>query len=267
MSPPTDFQPDQLIQHSFLRHVEFRAEVESTNNLALNMAADPDLATPLLVLAQRQTAGRGRGSNRWWSADGALTFSLILQEPIVPSSQQDWPRISLATAVALCAAVEDFLPQTKLGVKWPNDVFVDGRKIAGILVEVPNAPNLPHRRVVVGIGLNVNNSWRGAPSELQETGAAMCDLVGNVCDPQQILLAVLQQIEVALTQLVNGDKRLNSSWQSLSILDGRRVEVDLGQEVVQGECRGIDEEGALVVENATGTQRLFGGVIKSFSEY
>ena len=263
---PNDFQPNQLVDQSFLQQVELRTEIESTNDLALTLATDPGIMTPSLVLAQRQTAGRGRGSNPWWAAAGALTFSLVLEEPSVPSLQRDWPRISLAAAVALCAALEDFLPHTNLRVKWPNDVFADGRKIAGILVEVPNAPNLENRRVVVGIGLNVNNSWRGAPGELQEIGVAMCDLAGSKFELQTVLIALLQQIETALGQLVVGDSRLSSSWQSLCFLGGRRIEVDLGQEIVQGECRGIDEEGALVIQRTTGTQRLFGGVIKAYSE-
>jgi BirA family biotin operon repressor/biotin-[acetyl-CoA-carboxylase] ligase len=168
--------------------------------------------------------------------------------------------------VAVCAALEDYLPSVELGLKWPNDVHAAGRKIAGILVEIPNSPQLISRRVVIGIGLNVNNTWHGAPEELRGIGTSICDQLGGQVDSQRVLLSLLEQLEVALRQLVTGDSRLAQCWQSLCVLGGKKVEIDLGREIVNGMCRGIDTEGALVIENATGAQRLFGGVIRSISE-
>ncbi|MCA9248322.1 MAG: biotin--[acetyl-CoA-carboxylase] ligase, partial [Planctomycetales bacterium] len=188
---------------------------------------------------------------------------LILDAPHLPATEKDWPQISLAIAVALCAALESFAPQPQFGVKWPNDVHANGRKIAGILVEIPNAAELAARRVVVGVGLNVNNSWRNAPAEIQHIGTSLCDLAKQTQEAEQVMIAVLGEIESCLSLLVNGDARLNTSWQNLCVLGGRTVVVDLGRSTVAGTCRGIDTDGALVLENETGTQRLYGGVIRS----
>ena len=91
------FDLPRLLAETFVRRLEFHEELPSTNDLALRLAGDESSETPLLVLANRQTAGRGRGVNRWWSNDGALTFTLV-GDFVDPQSPQRWPQISLVTA-------------------------------------------------------------------------------------------------------------------------------------------------------------------------
>src|SRR3990172_11878277 len=96
---------DRLCATTFVRHVELHDSLPSTNDRAIELAASTELQTPALVAARVQTAGRGRGSNTWWSADGALTFSLILDTAGWGLTHPDWPRVSLTTAVAVCDAL------------------------------------------------------------------------------------------------------------------------------------------------------------------
>src|SRR5438034_451345 len=109
-------------------------------------------------------AGRGRGTNRWWSADGALTFSLVLEAPQERLPMSRWPQVALVAGVAVCEALERMAPRAEMRVKWPNDVYLAGRKICGILSE-----SVPARRdrIVVGIGVNVNNRVQGSGFRVQ----------------------------------------------------------------------------------------------------
>jgi BirA family biotin operon repressor/biotin-[acetyl-CoA-carboxylase] ligase len=233
----------------------------STNDLALELAADPRLPVPALVLAARQTAGRGRGGNRWWSAPGALTFSLVLEPAQVDLAIDHWPRLSLTTTVAVCDALAKLAPDAIWGAKWPNDVTVAGRKICGILVEVPNRGPRAGRRVVVGVGLNVNNSWQTAPDDLRDVGTALCDVTGRRHDRTDVLIRFLTAFADRLEQLSRADTRLLGAWRSRCVLRGRQVRIDNGAGSVRGRCWGIDDDGALVVETASGEQRVHGGVV------
>ena len=257
------FNADRILAADLVKQLVLRAEIGSTNDLAMELVAAGQLRTPALVLAERQMAGRGRGANRWWSAAGALTFSLVLDPAQINLPAERWPPISLATAVAIVTALEPLAAGVRFGVKWPNDVHAGERKIAGILVEIPNQAQLAQRRIIVGVGLNVNNSWHTAPPELQAIGAALTDLTGQTHDATDVLLAVLTEIDDRIDQLGRSDARLADAWQSLCVLRGRHVELDLGQRLVAGPCSGIDADGALVVETPTGSQRIFGGAVRA----
>src|SRR5690606_33648753 len=140
--------------------------------------------------------GRGRGANRWWSADGALTFSLIIDAGPIPAERR--PLVSLVAGGAVCEIVAAALPAADVRLKWPNDVYVAGRKAGGILVEVPHeAPDL----LVIGIGLNVNVSLRDAPEDVQQRATALCDVTGEILSINEILVAALHRLEFDLGRL------------------------------------------------------------------
>ncbi len=257
------FDLAQLAAHPFLARLEHHAALPSTNDRALQLAADPHLKTPALVLAEQQTAGRGRGANRWWAAKGALTFSLVLDPAQLRLPAERWPQLSLATAVAVASALEVLGPGVRLGVKWPNDVHADGRKISGILVEVPGAAASGERRIIVGVGVNVNNSWHAAPPELQAVGTSLRDLTGSEHDLTDVLCELLSGMEMRLAQLATHDARLSSAWQALCVLRGRHVEIDLGTRQIAGSCAGTDLDGALLIQTASGQERVYGGVVRA----
>jgi biotin-(acetyl-CoA carboxylase) ligase len=149
------FDLARLSASGLVAGIDFHESLGSTSDRALGLAAEGAIALPHLVLAQRQTAGRGRGANRWWAADGALTFSLVLAAPPDRLPPDRWPQVALVAGLAVCDALRSLAPAAELRVKWPNDVFLAGRKVCGILSEsVPGWRD----RLVVGIGVNVNNS-------------------------------------------------------------------------------------------------------------
>lgn len=259
------FDGDALVrrvtEETFVRTAEVHDELASTNDRALALAGDLKVERPALVLARRQTAGRGRGGNRWWSADGALTFSLLLSLDRHRLPVTRWPEISLTVGVSVCEALRDFAPAADVRLKWPNDVFLDGRKVCGILVEIPSTARAD---AIVGIGVNVNNRVAAAPEPLRLRAASLADVAGRSCPPQDVLVAVLQSFEIQLDRLCGAAGSVRSLWRRYDLLFGRTVRVGDGQEIVGGLCEGIDDDGALLVRTTAGIRRLYGGVVQHF---
>lgn len=267
--------PAQIRATTFIRHAEVHDELGSTNDRATELARDLNVKLPALVVARQQTAGRGRGENSWWSADGALTFSVLLEPAEFGINTAAWPHLSLTTAVALCdaLALEIPPPQTSqfptrtrppspIAIKWPNDIFLNDAKIAGILIESPGGPAPAKDRLVIGIGINVNNSRHLAPRGAVPNGIALCDFTKEQHDLQQALINLLNALHKRIEHLAANDPGLPASWQQLSWLTKQNVEVAAGSGLVSGTCLGIDFDGALLVDDGATTHRVFSGTIR-----
>ena len=252
---------DRLRELPMLVSVEHHEEIGSTNDRALELIQQPDLATPLLILADRQTAGRGRGDHRWWSAEGAITFSLVFDPTQFSLPREVWPRITLTAAVAMCETALRFAPEAPCGLKWPNDVLVDGRKLCGILAEVPAMRGSALQRMILGMGVNVNNSLAQAPEEIRAIASSLTDVIGEPVDPTAVLTQLLTEFFSNLELLANGDSSLPKRWQELCLHRGRMLQVHQGPQRVSGLCIGIDDDGALLLETEHGRQRFFGGLL------
>lgn len=258
----TLFDVDRLRAEAPVDHIEFHSVHPSTNDRALELAKSDALAVPALVLTESQTAGRGRGTNRWWSSPGALMFSLIVEPESLSLAQDVWPRISLTAAVAVCEQLRRWAPGVSCGLRWPNDVFFAGKKLCGILIEIPTATADGRRRLVLGMGLNVNNSFRDAPDEQRRVATSLADETSRMWDLTECLLDVLTQLHVTWPLLADRSTQLHERWQSLCLLTGRTVRLQLGGREVLGRVRQIDHDGALVIDTPDGTERFFGGVLK-----
>jgi BirA family transcriptional regulator, biotin operon repressor / biotin---[acetyl-CoA-carboxylase] ligase len=235
--------------------IEAHEVIASTNDRALELAADGHLALPFLVAAERQTAGRGRGANRWWSSPGSLAFSVVVESPTSEVDPARRPRIALVAGLAVCEAIETLLPGCEVRVKWPNDVYVAGRKVCGILVE--SRPP----RVVVGIGINVNNAAAEAPAELRGTVISLRDAGGRAFDRTDVLTGVLRRLCASLGEFERGEDDLLSRWAPRCFLTGRIVRIESGGRATDGRCRGIDEEGALMLDTEAGLSRHVAGAV------
>jgi len=272
--PSHEFDCAQVCCQTAVQRVELRDELPSTNDLALELAlVAPAAELPLLVLAVRQTAGRGRGDHRWWAAEGALTFSLVLDTDALQLQPRGWPRISLVTGIAVANTVlaqlpieqesdqritDERTPFPEVRVKWPNDIFVNGRKICGILTE--NVARRP-QRLVIGIGLNVNNSWRDAPVELQGICTSLVDHSDRQFSRQVILVDLLQRLHQSLTDLALDVFPLTEAWRALCMLEGQTVTVEVGGKRTTGVCHGIDDDGALLLQNEGGVEHCVAGTV------
>ena len=263
-TPDPFLDAEKIRAATFVRHVEIHDTLGSTNVRALELARNAQIDLPALVVARLQTAGKGRGRNTWWATDGALTFTLLLDAQTLGMTPTAWPQLSLAAAVAVCDALATYLRRSTppLQIKWPNDVLLDGRKICGILIESPGGAAPAKNRLILGVGINVNNSWVNAPNELRSSGTALRDVTNNEHDLQAVLVGVLNAIVERAEQLRQQDERLVHVWQRLNFLAARRIVVETDRGEIQGDCEGIAEDGALVLNTPTGQQRLYSGSVR-----
>ena len=253
---PLDFE--RLRHHPLLAAAESHESLPSTSDRALQLANRAGTACPALIVAQQQTQGRGRGTNRWWSQPGSLTFTLLLETASLQVPSDRLPLISLAAALSVCDAVRPLLGPTAVHVKWPNDVYAARRKLCGILLESSRGM----RHIAVGIGLNVNNSLAQAPADVRVRATSIRDLVHQSHSRTDLLWQLLSQIQLHLSLLAGDSLYICRRWPELCLLTGETVEVACGDQIVAGTCRGINEQGALLIEHPLGLQACVAGVVK-----
>jgi len=301
------FDANELRAATFIRHVELHETLGSTNDRAAELARDAQIELPAIVVARHQTAGRGRGQHRWWSADGALTFSVLLEPRALGISTDNWPQLSLTIAVAVCDALSQELcdttqragaspppftslkqtdasakltphdlaaphgledeparsnPFPAIGIKWPNDVLINNQKIAGILLESPAGTAPVKNRLIIGIGINVNNSWRTAPREAGPGGSALCDVTGCRHDLQTLLAAVIAAMADRIDQLRARDPTLIHAWQQFDLIAGQTIVLEADGRRIEGKCVEVAFDGALVIDTAGGRQRFYSGSLR-----
>jgi BirA family biotin operon repressor/biotin-[acetyl-CoA-carboxylase] ligase len=228
------------------------AETVSTNDDALT-ALKAGAQAGAVFVAECQSGGRGRHGRRWQSVPGqSLTFSLILR----PQMRGD--RLSVITLV-VGLAVKDALADhgaMNLGLKWPNDVVHQRKKLVGILVEKPGTPDLHDSAVVVGVGMNVGVA--AVPPELTQQATALDQLTSRVPSREQLLVTVLEQLERRVTQLESsGFGALLPDIRACDALRGHAIEVD-GR---KGNASGIGDAGELLIEIAGRIEAVSAGTV------
>ncbi|MEI6239852.1 MAG: biotin--[acetyl-CoA-carboxylase] ligase [Planctomycetia bacterium] len=231
-------------------------EAETTMDRARAVAADPATPLPALVVADRQVCGRGRRGARWWQPEGALVASLVLDGAVVGGSPIR-PTWSLACGVALAEALASVEPALAPRVRWPNDVEIDGGKLAGILVET-----VPGGRVIFGIGVNTTGSAAEAPAGIGRRIATVPDVVGRGLPREQVLVAFVPRLIALLAGMAAADGLLVARYRPLCSLTGSDVTVYRGLgtgDTVRGPCLGIDRYGALVLDTVAGRLHVESG--------
>ncbi len=249
-----------ILENTFVADLEHHAEIGSTNDRASQCAAYAGVKLPWLIIADRQTAGRGRGSNRWWTGSGSLAFSLLIgPELVAPAgASQRSGLVSLAAAVAVVEAVSPIIvPGHEIGIHWPNDVLLDGRKLAGILIEV-----LPDGKHVIGIGLNVNNAAADAPEDVRPRVVTLLDATGREHDSTELLIAILQQLQRQLARLAIAPESIVARAQDLCLQRGKQLQIVQGEKRIEGHCLGIAADGALLIEADGKQQAVYSGVVR-----
>ena len=197
-----------------------------------------------VVVAERQSAGRGRLNRSWHSVSGGLYFTMVLRRQIPPALS---PRLNLCTSLVLAEILrkEYDIPAV---VKWPNDVLVDGKKIAGILAEMEaEADRVSY--VNIGVGVNVNN----APPRDESGAVSMQQLTGNVVSRKRLLATFLDCFEARLESVSMNMESVIRTWKSLSITLGRQVKIVTLQGETKGRAIDVDSTGSLILELADGT--------------
>ncbi len=246
---------------SFVRTVRSYEILNSTSDTARELIERGGIELPLLVLAHSQSAGRGRGENRWWSDAGSLTFSLAFDPRSFDLNREQEPRIALATAVAIVRACGSI---PTLGIRWPNDIEFQGKKLGGLLPESITTSN--GLRFILGIGLNVTTNLSEAPEDVQQMATSLAEIGLHALDKTRVLSAILDRMEETFTQLANNDTLLAQAWNSIDLLRGQQVRLKLGTEIIQGIGAGIGVDGSLRLHTKIGDQVFYAGqVLRDFN--
>ncbi|MEI8374642.1 MAG: biotin--[acetyl-CoA-carboxylase] ligase [Planctomycetota bacterium] len=276
----------KILEKTFVIDVEHHASIGSTNDRAIQCAAPERVKLPLLIITDCQTAGRGRGSNRWWTGPGSLAFSLLIG-PEPPSTvgmpatggcvgwasqpvQKESPStvgmpatggrrsglVALAAGVAVVEALAPWVPGHEIGIHWPNDVMLDGRKLAGILIEV-----LSDGKLVIGIGINTNNTATDAPEEVRPRVVTLRDVTGRSHDHVELLISILCQLQRQLAALSVSPESVAARTHELCLQRGKRLQIVQGEKPIEGRCLGIATDGAMLLEIDGKPQMVYSGVV------
>jgi BirA family biotin operon repressor/biotin-[acetyl-CoA-carboxylase] ligase len=227
-------------------------EVETTMDRARALAADPATLLPALVVADRQVRGRGRRGARWWQPPGSLAVSIVVA--VDGGAGQPPPGWSLACGVAVAESIRALEPEAEALVRWPNDVEVAGRKLAGILVEAASTG-----RAIFGIGVNTTGSATAAPTAIASRVATLPDITGRSLPRQRLLETLVPRLLTLLADLGRDPNVLADRYRPLCALTDRPITVHAGDIRLVGTCRGIDTDGRLIVDTPAGRQLVASG--------
>ncbi|MHB1924728.1 MAG: biotin--[acetyl-CoA-carboxylase] ligase [Acidimicrobiales bacterium] len=238
--------------------VRWFGEIDSTNRYLLDEARR-GAAAGLVAVADHQTAGRGRLGRTWVAPPGASLLVSVLLRPDLPAGHLHLASVAVALSMAdACARRARFEPE----IKWPNDLMVGERKLAGVLAETdlgrPGGSGPP--AVVVGIGINVN--WPAElPEELADRAVAINHITGRPADRSRLLVAMLEALEPRAGQLDSeaGRSRLSSEYRARCATVGREVRIDLQDESFTGVATDVDDHGHLLVQTGVCLREVTAG--------
>lgn len=216
------------------------------------------------MIAEAQTSGRGRLGRTWASPPlRNLYLSIVLRPPIgVAVAAQ----LTLVAGLAVDEAVREWVPQA--AIKWPNDIVIDGRKVAGILAEM-DADEDRVRCVILGIGVNLNATREDFPEELRDKATSLCAVTRQAIDRTAFSERLLCHVEERYTLfLTHGFAAIRPLWEAHSCLTGRRVQIDGAGQRCAGTVTGIGDDGALILCAATGGEtRIVAGDVTVVDGY
>ena len=233
--------------------------VDSTNAEAERRLAAGE-SVPLVILAREQTHARGRLGRPWHSAaNGNLYATFVFRPQIEPARLQDF---TLWMGLNVCELIQNFC-KIQPGLKWPNDIYLNGRKAGGMLTEARvDADQV--RDLVFGLGLNVNGRANTLPGDLTRTAIALAEVTTHPVDLNRLTAALIGRLQTAYDQFISNEYRDKCAelWQRYDILRGKPVTVIQGVRTVRGVAMGIDDEGSLIVKLDTGrTERFRAGEV------
>lgn len=240
---------------SSLEKIYHYRQVDSTNNILKNLA-DKGAPEGTVAVAEEQTGGRGRLGRTWSSPFGkGICLSILLKPPLAP---RDTPLLTLLAAVAVVKSILQILPDLPIGIKWPNDILVNSRKVCGILTELKAEADLLHY-IIIGTGINVNFRQEDFPPELAGLATSLLPANrGREISRQKLAGSLLQEMDYGyLDFLSGGPEAVLSAWEKYNLTLGKHVTVNTVGGSFAGQAVALAHDGALIVEDKTGNQKNF----------
>ena len=259
-------EPDALLADDLLaqlgktkvigRDIQVFEQTTSTNDIIEKLARD-GVREGVVVFAESQTRGRGRLGRKWVSPSRkGLWFSILLRPNLRP---QETTQLTVAAATALRRAI---VSQTGLDVeiKWPNDILIGGKKVAGILTEM-SAELDRVRHVIPGIGIDVNQEASEFPAELRKIATSLKIERRETVSRAALAVAILRELDEAYTRVCAGKfSEIAGEWEEHCGTIGKDVTVQIGDRKIRGRAESLDDDGSLVLRTEHGRQqRITGG--------
>lgn len=253
------YRPDLLLPQEIQRglstsyigkEIYYFSELKSTNIIAKEKALHgaERINEGTLIIAERQSAGKGRLGREWFSPSGGIWLSIILYPQLSPSYIS---RITLMTAVAVVKAIK-VCTQIKSQIKWPNDILINEKKVCGILTEMSAELDIINW-VVVGIGINVNINHREFPENIQENTISLKETSRKEISRVKLAQTFLQEFE-KYYEILKG-REFSSILKERKLYShtlGKKIKVDIGEKIITGEAMDINESGALILKKEDG---------------
>ncbi|HEY3305940.1 MAG TPA: biotin--[acetyl-CoA-carboxylase] ligase [Candidatus Binatia bacterium] len=255
MPEPKALNPDEirngLGSRRLAKKIHYFSEIDSTNRFAFKRAQEGGEEGEV-VIAESQTQGKGRMGRNWFSPPSLnLYLSVILKPKLPPASAS---QLTLMAAVALAETVQSFLA-TPPSIKWPNDILVGGKKLAGILTESSCETDRVHF-VVIGIGVNLNLPAESISEALRERATSLLILTGKPIDRTLFAGQLINDLDRCYGELEDkGFPWIAGRWEGFFDLRNRKVAVEIADQRLSGIARGIDGDGALILEEESGALR------------
>ena len=229
--------------------------LRSTNDHAIELRKRGELFAPAVVLTGHQTAGRGRGSNTWWSNEGSITVTFVL----AAGDKVEPHQLPLVAGLAIRNAAAELTGNPNVALKWPNDVLYDGKKLAGLLCERIRGADL------VGIGINVNTPLTRAPKTIRDRITSLATIRGSPINMTEALAVVAGHLRVTLDRAEGRSfATLLREYDQHHALIGREVCVTANQlePPVCGKCEGVDSIGRLLLRSRGKLQHVISGQVQ-----
>ncbi len=272
------FALDEIRGLEYFRSVKWVETIDSTNRELAKQVREQAIELPALLVSDSQSAGVGRGANQWWSPSGCLMFSMAV--PISSPSQDGDADASqtrsgtpsallplrVGFAIAECA---ESLCAAKPLVKWPNDVYIAGKKVCGILIETIPQYSAGQSVAIIGIGLNCSVDFADAPLSLQQNATSLHrwskSANAESTSVESVLVHFLHRWIANEQRQLESPDWLVSEWPNRSLLDNQWVEIKHASGVTRGRCLGIDKSGALLIQNEQLEQTaVLAGTVEAF---
>jgi BirA family biotin operon repressor/biotin-[acetyl-CoA-carboxylase] ligase len=231
------------------KDIRLYPETASTNTRAVELARE-GAAEGTVIVAETQTGGKGRLGRSWISPKGNLYASVVLRPSVPPYKA---PLLTLMGAVAAASAIRKHV-DIQAGIKWPNDIFISGKKAGGLLTEMSAEPDRV-KYVVLGIGLNVNMDPGALPAEIRDLSTSLSAEKKVPIDRTPLLLQLLQELDHWYGLFLRNEGNVLEAWKDLNVTTGKRVAVSLPGERLEGLAQGVDGEGRLILAVDDGTIR------------
>ncbi len=245
----------EIKQQGWIASCEHFDEMDSTNDYLKRLIAQGTASElPLLAVANRQTAGRGRGSNAWWSPEGVLAFSVLATADSFSRNQQALSQLALVVAIAVADMFEANLTVAPM-LKWPNDVYVAQKKLCGILIETLSRGS--SHFMVLGVGMNVAVNFDSASEEVRNRATSAHHYALQKIEPAMLLPQFFRHLASSLDRWRTEADFLEKNFRYRDYLLDQLVQVQSGATLVIGRAKGVDQEGALLVQAESGAIHKF----------